>query len=138
MEIAHKVCPVVTRRRNGRLELLAFRHPQDGFQIVKGTVEPGEPPARAAMRELWEESGVTSARPPRLLLRTRIGRPRLRWSLYLVAAPPLPDRWSRITRDDHRYCYRFFWHPLALPPGAGWPRPYREAAALLRAALLRR
>ena len=37
----HKVVPVVIRRRD-KLEVLAFRHPQVGTQLVKGSLEAGE------------------------------------------------------------------------------------------------
>ncbi|WP_222034522.1 NUDIX domain-containing protein [Rhizobium leguminosarum] len=53
-----KTCPVVTRRMNQGLEILAFTHPSAGNQFVKGTVEEGERPQDAAARELREESGL--------------------------------------------------------------------------------
>jgi len=52
-----KVCPVVHQQVDGVLEVLAFRHPSAGNQFVKGTIEDGEPPPTAALRELREESG---------------------------------------------------------------------------------
>ncbi|MEM6728648.1 MAG: NUDIX domain-containing protein, partial [Pseudomonadota bacterium] len=50
-----KVCPLVLHPGGAPLRLLAFTHPITGAQIVKGTIEPGEHPTRAAARELWEE-----------------------------------------------------------------------------------
>lgn len=41
--------------------ILLFRHPQAGVQLVKGTIERGETPGQAALRELAEESGIDSA-----------------------------------------------------------------------------
>ena len=41
-----KVVPVVIRRRD-KLEVLAFRHPQVGTQLVKGSLEAGEEPEDA-------------------------------------------------------------------------------------------
>jgi 8-oxo-dGTP diphosphatase len=41
--------------------LLVFRHtqfPEAGIQVPAGTVEPGEPPQAAVLREAWEESGL--------------------------------------------------------------------------------
>lgn len=55
-----KVCPVVLRQGNEGTEILVFRHPLAGVQLVKGTREAGESIAQAALRELAEESGITS------------------------------------------------------------------------------
>ena len=55
--IPNKVCPLVFRDRALTL-LLAFRHPLEGIQLVKGTIESGEQPPEAAPRELEEESGI--------------------------------------------------------------------------------
>lgn len=50
-----KACPVVIRPER---QILAFQHPRAGLQLVKGGVEPNEHPAKAAERELSEESGL--------------------------------------------------------------------------------
>ncbi|MHC8286071.1 NUDIX domain-containing protein [Pseudomonas sp. XS1P51] len=47
-----KACPVVLRNIE-QLEILAFRHPLAGLQLVKGSVEPGELTGAAAVRELF-------------------------------------------------------------------------------------
>ena len=44
-------------------KLLVFDHPgipETGTQVPAGTIAPGEPPAEAAMREAFEETGLTS------------------------------------------------------------------------------
>ena len=56
-KLVHKVVPILLRRRE-RLEILAFRHPQAGTQLVKGTLENGEKAEDATLRELAEESGI--------------------------------------------------------------------------------
>ena len=56
--IIQKVVPVILRKWNERLQILVFRHPLAGIQIVKGTVEQGESLENAALRELFEESGI--------------------------------------------------------------------------------
>ena len=61
--IVQKVCPIVSRCSNETQEILMFRHPLAGIQLVKGTVEPSENPADAARRELFEESGLVSKQP---------------------------------------------------------------------------
>ena len=53
-----KACPVVLRRTADRIEILAFRHPLAGCQLVKGTIEVEETIQHAAERELHEETGV--------------------------------------------------------------------------------
>ncbi len=39
-KLVHKVVPIILRRRE-RLEILAFHHPKEGSQLVKGTLEKG-------------------------------------------------------------------------------------------------
>jgi ADP-ribose pyrophosphatase YjhB (NUDIX family) len=51
----HKVTAFVTRGE----ALLLFRHPQAGIQLPAGTVEEGEGPAEAVLREVAEETGLT-------------------------------------------------------------------------------
>lgn len=61
-----KVCPVVLRNQNQ--EILLFKHPLAGVQLVKGTVEVfDESYIIAAKRELAEESGITHVRSARYL-----------------------------------------------------------------------
>ena len=55
-----KACPVVLRSPEGKCEILAFAHPSAGHQFIKGTVEASETPAAAALRELYEEAGITA------------------------------------------------------------------------------
>ncbi len=40
------------------MELLLFQHPHAGIQFPAGTLEPGETPEQAVLREAWEETGV--------------------------------------------------------------------------------
>jgi 8-oxo-dGTP pyrophosphatase MutT (NUDIX family) len=54
-----KVTAFVTRKRAAGLELLVFAHPSAGVQLPAGSVEPGEEPAVAAVREVVEETGVS-------------------------------------------------------------------------------
>ena len=53
-----KVVPVVLRVQNAETQILVFHHPLAGIQIVKGTVELNEMLEEAALRELFEESGI--------------------------------------------------------------------------------
>ena len=44
--------------KNQILEVLLFKHPTAGIQLVKGTIERSERIFQAAIRELYEESGI--------------------------------------------------------------------------------
>ena len=57
MTLIEKVVPVIFRNINQRTEILVFKHPIAGIQIVKGTVETNEELEEAALRELYAESG---------------------------------------------------------------------------------
>ena len=110
--IPTKACPVVLRTGAG-LELLAFRHPLAGLQLVKGTIEAGEAPVEAAIRELREEAGISDARFVRNLGTWRTGHESQVWSFHQLAAhQSLPDAWSHKTEDDGGHIFRFFWHQI--------------------------
>lgn len=55
----HKVTAFITRERPGGRELLVFQHPTAGIQLPAGTVEAGESPETAVLREVTEETGLT-------------------------------------------------------------------------------
>ena len=128
----NKVCPVVYRRMGNALDLLAFRHPLAGLQFVKGTVEPGEPAARAAMRELREESGLCPSTIPRHLGTRAIGDPPMPWHFYAVRIEGLPRTWDHRTADDGGHVFSFFWHPLAVDLDAQWHPMFHEALWAIR------
>lgn len=55
-----KVTVFVVRAAPGGLELLLIHHPYAGIQLPAGTIEPGEEPEAAALREAREETGLTA------------------------------------------------------------------------------
>ena len=86
MYVKGKVLAYVTRGE----ELLVFRHrdfPDAGLQVPAGTIEEGEDPQDAALREAREESGLTDIRVVGFL-----GR-------YLYNAAPLKNE----AHDRHVY-----------------------------------
>ncbi len=66
-EILGKVTVFIMRPSPRGDELLLFEHPHAGIQIPAGTMEPGEPPAQAALREANEETGLAELTISRFL-----------------------------------------------------------------------
>ncbi|MGC5700884.1 NUDIX domain-containing protein [Pseudomonas sp. NFXW11] len=123
-------CPVVLRRR-GCLEILVFRHPLAGVQLVKGSLEPGECSAVAAVRELAEEAGVQGVASGALGV-WDAGFAGQVWAFHQCRAAALPDTWRHQCADDGGHEFSFFWHPLASPPSAEWHPLFQGALAFVR------
>jgi chloramphenicol 3-O phosphotransferase len=132
-----KVVPVLLREKESRQEILAFRHPIAGIQIVKGTLEEGEMTEHAALRELEEESGVTGARIVRSLGSSDAIAEGEQWHFFLCAAREQPARWIHTAPDDGGHIFEFFWQPLDAELGADWHPIFVAALAHIRAALAR-
>ncbi|XWN31601.1 MAG: NUDIX domain-containing protein [Devosia sp.] len=126
-----KVCPVLLRNRDGVLDILAFKHPLAGCQLVKGGIERGETVLQAARREVFEESGMATE-PSGRHLGVWYGAPNPWHMIRLDTAEALPDRWEHHCADDGGHVFSFFWWPLDQVPGAGWHVLYREALAFIR------
>jgi len=125
--MTEKVWPVVLRENAVALDVLAFRHPQAGKQFVKGTIEPGELPAVAAVRELREESGIALGEPMKLLgahMSTLTGD---QWHFYSYQNSQLPQRWTHQTEDDCGHLFSFFWHPTSKKLDEEWHPIFHEA-----------
>jgi 8-oxo-dGTP pyrophosphatase MutT (NUDIX family) len=58
-KIIEKVTAFIIHQSNEGAELLLFGHPHAGIQIPAGTVEDGETPEQAVLREAAEETGLT-------------------------------------------------------------------------------
>jgi 8-oxo-dGTP pyrophosphatase MutT (NUDIX family) len=133
LKFIDKACPVLLRRREGRLQILAFRHPLAGPQLVKGTVEEEENPRQTVLRELGEESGILDARLVeswgQLLLRVE----KQRWHLFLCQVErPLPDEWTFYTTDGGGHDFAFFWHNLDDAASDEWSLAFRKALGFIR------
>lgn len=106
--------------------LLVFRPPVAGIQIPKGSVEPGESPFDAALRELAEESGIAAARVLRKIGYHEIsvgagaaetGALELQaWHTFLIAADAeIRDTWShRVSGSEveEGLVFDYFWLPI--------------------------
>ena len=98
-------------------ELLVFASLNEpGFEVPKGSVQPGETPAQAAMREVFEESGLRA-----LTLIGELGV--TKWydeeqHFYLFRADePLPDRFDHtVTGHDSDRGMRYQYQWLAVTP----------------------
>ncbi len=60
MQAVEKVCVFVMRDGARGKEVLLFEHPSAGIQVPTGTVELGESPSKAALREAQEETGLAT------------------------------------------------------------------------------
>jgi 8-oxo-dGTP pyrophosphatase MutT (NUDIX family) len=62
MPALEKVTAFITRPALTGMDLLLFHHPSAGIQFPAGTVEEGEAPQAASLREAEEESGLQGLR----------------------------------------------------------------------------
>jgi 8-oxo-dGTP pyrophosphatase MutT (NUDIX family) len=128
-----KVAAYITHR--GRL--LVFRHvafPAAGIQVPGGTIQPGETPEAAVLREAREETGLTSltldaylgAREYDL---TDLGLPVIqrRHYFHLVASGSPPERWRHFEMSPSDGSvepieFELYWvHiPEGIPELTGW------------------
>ncbi|HDM8205873.1 TPA: NUDIX domain-containing protein [Vibrio campbellii] len=106
-----KVCPLVLRKQNR--EILLFKHPLAGVQLVKGTVELFDCDfLSAAKRELAEESGIELVYHTTYLGAWESGFQEQRWHFVLCECEVLPEHWVFHTQDDGGHDFEFFWHEV--------------------------
>jgi len=126
MQTYIKVVACLIRENNGEKQILSFVHPPplNDYQIPKGTVEKGENLEIAALRELYEESGISNCEIEKYLgsfeLITEGGTNRELplekqiWHVYTIKAnEPLSDSWEHIVSGkgiDKGLVYKYFWH----------------------------
>ena len=131
----NKACPVILRIKDNKLELLAFKHPNAGNQLVKGNIKKDEPLEQACIRELEEESGIQA----QVVKQLGVWEPNYKdqiWGFCLMHYEDiLPDRWDFETSDDGGLVFSFFWQPLDGPPGENWSEVYRSAFQYIKGAL---
>jgi 8-oxo-dGTP diphosphatase len=113
--------------------LLVFSHPYEpeaGIQVPAGTVEHGENPDTAVMREAYEETGLTGLRlvqflGEQMLDRSDVGLDEVhhRRFYHLQCGDDPPERWRHEERDPSDgtpgpIIFELFWArmPDAIPP----------------------
>ncbi|HEY1011810.1 MAG TPA: NUDIX domain-containing protein [Herpetosiphonaceae bacterium] len=138
-----KVFAYVVRERGCRPELLVFRCPlEPGFEVPKGSIEPGERPEEAVLREVAEESGLAAA------IRRSLGAavwvppwdaPAEEQHFFLLApAGPAPDSWVHEVGGDGPDAgerYAFQWLALDGAPDSLLVQGAARMLGALRAAL---
>ncbi len=120
------------RERNGTHEILVFKHPIAGIQFVKGGLKSNETCAEAAVRELFEESGLV-ATSIRHLGNWDSGFKGQTWSFHLMSVhnDHIQDTWQHFTRDGGGQHFSFFWHPLHEPTNENWHEVFIRALAFV-------
>ena len=130
VEPVGKALAYITRVREGRSELLVFRpqhQPDEPLQVPGGTIDPGETPEAAVLREVAEEAGLVSLTPHGLVgtaLFPWEGVRYLRHFYHFTSAAELPDTWSHTVtagEDDLGMVFLYRWLPLESAAAAlGW------------------
>ncbi len=116
------------RERAGSRQILVFRHPSAGIQFVKGGLENGEVPAEGALRELAEESGITSVSTVKDKGTWNAVLSKHLWHFFLCSVDgELEEEWDFYTLDDGGLIYHFFWFDLEDKPDDNWHPVYQHA-----------
>ncbi|MFJ7755772.1 NUDIX hydrolase [Peribacillus muralis] len=121
----------VTRIKNGKTQVLVFRHPirEAGIQIPKGTVEHHENTYEAVIREIKEETGLESFQVEELIAEdfweNADGAIHHRY-FYRIRVSDVPDQWDHQPTgggDEAGLTFHFFWisseHKVQLIKGHG-------------------
>jgi ADP-ribose pyrophosphatase YjhB (NUDIX family) len=124
MERIRKAIAYVTRGGPaGAPELLVFEHrdyPEAGTQVPAGTLDEGETPEDAAVREVEEESGLEGCRLLKKLAvcdwpNPETGQMNERHVFHLAAPPGTAEKWTWVETDGgivselEGYVFQFRW-----------------------------
>ena len=133
MAVIEKVVPVIFRHVSQNIEILVFRHPIAGIQIVKGTVEANEKLEDAAIRELYEESGISSTNIHSYLGLHSPSESGSNWHVFVCYTTEiLKDNWTHFCNDDGGLKFQFFWHPLTQEPTDEWHQLFKELLEFIK------
>ena len=120
-EPVEKAYAYVTRFVEEPCDLLVFSHRNRdaGVQVPKGTVEPGEEPREAVVREIREESGLTELHRIEYLVTDTWEHPsrgRYRRHFFHVEVDHERERWSHSVSgggEDDGLVFEYRWQGLA-------------------------
>lgn len=107
----------ITRVKDGKTQVLVFRHPiaEAGIQIPKGTVKPTESTYNAVIREIKEETGLATFEVESLIAedswKNDDGAIHNRF-FYKVNVSNAPDKWDYEPTgggDEEGLTFRYFW-----------------------------
>ena len=114
--LVDKAVPILLREKDGQQEILVFEHPLAGRQLVKGTIEAGESAEGAAVRELFEESGLEGVSQTIFLGVQEYRDIDQRWHFVLCQLGFEPaEAWDHYTEDGGGHTFHFLWQPLDRP-----------------------
>lgn len=125
-------------------DLLVLEHtadyPDAGVQVPAGGVDPGESPEAATIRELFEETGLQTRRPPVYLQSYWWPDPaapsRIRHYYWVQAPADTPTAWSHVVsagEDDKGMTFLLSFRPVFeadLTLGFGWEDALPRLAAV--------
>ncbi len=117
MNTVKKAYGYVTRMKEGKIQVLVFRHsnPKAGIQIPKGTVKTNEDTYHAVIREMKEETGLKHFEVRHLLAEddweNDDGVTHHRY-FYQIHAADAPEQWKHHPRgggDEAGLTFHYFW-----------------------------
>jgi 8-oxo-dGTP pyrophosphatase MutT (NUDIX family) len=126
---------VLRQKGSAGPDILLFKHPLAGVQLVKGTREVGEDIILGACRELREESGLIAATDDAKFLSSSLMPDGLIWHFVQVSVDNLADHWTFQAADDGGHEFAFFWWPLQAQPEKDWHQVYIAALQHLRGSI---
>lgn len=128
----NQACPVLLRQRGKYTQILAFRHPRAGIQLVKGSIEAWENLPRACERELWEESGIKAEAKTFLGVWEADFEGQI-WGFYLMDYErEIPESWEHYCEDGGGHVFEFFWQDIGAPLTGDWHSLFQGAIRFLR------
>lgn len=134
--MVEKAVPIVVRWRSGKIDVLVFDHPLAGRQLVKGTIEDDESAEDAAVRELFEESGLDGVSQAIFLGVQEYAEVGQRWHFFQCLLDDTPlEHWNHFTSDGDGLTFRFCWQPLEQPIGNPVGPVFEQARQFVEAKL---
>lgn len=119
-----KVLAYIVRKRGGAAELLVHTHcdfPEAGIQVPAGTIDDGESPEQALLREIAEESGLAELDVVRKIgvfdhYAAHSGQYHRRNVFELSPKDEIPEQWDHVVTSgeaDAGLVLRYFWIDVA-------------------------